>query len=135
MRTFFMALLGALGVLAGSALAQLASDMRLEDAGFVMRPAATAEQLALIKRVPPRRFVARVKNGKRYYVYADPELCKCVFVGDAVALEAYRDMRKRVPQPDTVAPSGVAPQAELVEDMDGDLSDLIDDNNILDWNF
>ncbi|MCW5689244.1 MAG: hypothetical protein KIT76_11925 [Pseudolabrys sp.] len=135
MRIFFMALLGALGVLAGSALAQLASDMRLEDAGFVMRPADTAEQLALIKRVPPRRFVARVKNGKRYYVYADPELCKCVFVGDAVALEAYRDMRKRLPQPDNVAPAGVAPQAELVEDMDGDLSDVIDDNNILDWDF
>ena len=135
MRIFFLALLGALGVLAGSALAQLASDMRLEDAGFVMRPADTAEQLALIKRVPPRRFVARVKNGKRYYVYADPELCKCVFVGDAVALEAYRDMRKRLPQPDNVAPAGVAPQAELVEDMDGDLSDVIDDNNILDWDF
>jgi hypothetical protein len=135
MRIFFLALLGVLGVLAGSALAQLASDMRLEDAGFVMRPADTAEQLALIKRVPPRRFVARVKNGKRYYVYADPELCKCVFVGDAVALEAYRDMRKRLPQPDNVAPAGVAPQAELVEDMDGDLSDVIDDNNILDWNF
>lgn len=135
MRTFVMALLGAFGVLAGSALAQLAPDMRLEDAGFVMRPADTAEQLALIKRVPPRRFVARVKNGKRYYVYADPELCNCVFVGDAVALEAYRDMRKRLPQPDTVAPAGVAPQAELVEDMDGDLSDMIDNNNILDWNF
>jgi len=135
MRIFFMALLGALGVLAGSALAQLASDMRIENAGFVMRPADTAEQLALIKRVPPRRFVARVKNGKRYYVYADPELCKCVFVGDAVALEAYRDMRKRLPQPDNVAPAGVAPQAELVEDMDGDLSDVIDDNNILDWDF
>jgi hypothetical protein len=135
MRIFFLALLGVLGVLAGSALAQLASDMRLEDAGFVMRPADTAEQLALIKRVPPRRFVARVKNGKRYYVYADPELCKCVFVGDAVALEAYRDMRKRLPQPDNVAPAGVAPQAELVEDMDGDLSDVIDDNNILDWDF
>ena len=135
MRIFFLALLGVLGVLAGSALAQLASDMRLEDAGFVMRPADTAEQLALIKRVPPRRFVARVKNGKRYYVYADPELCKCVFVGDAVALEAYRDMRKRLPQPDNVAPTGVAPQAELVEDMDGDLSDVIDDNNILDWDF
>ena len=135
MRSVFIALLSAFGLLAGSALAQLASDMRLEDAGFVMRPANTAEQLALIKRVPPRRFVARVKNGKRYYVYADPELCKCVFVGDAVALEAYRDMRKRLQQPDTVPGSGVAPQAELVEDMVGDLSILIDDGNILDYNF
>lgn len=135
MRNFSVVLLGAFGVLGGTALAQLASDMKLEDAGFVMRPANSAEQLTLIKKVPPRRFVARVKNGKRYYVYADPELCRCVFVGDAIALEAYRDMRKRLPQPDNVAASGVAPQAELVEDMDGDLSDMIDDNNILDWKF
>ena len=135
MRRFSVVLLGAFGVLGGTALAQLASDMKLEDAGFVMRPANSAEQLERIKRVPPRRFVARTKNGKRYYVYADPELCKCVFVGDGVALEAYRDMRKRLQQPDTVPGSGVAPQAELVEDMDGDLSNLIDDGNILDYSF
>jgi hypothetical protein len=135
MRTFSVVLLGAFGVLAGTALAQLASDMKLEDAGFVMRPANTAEQLERIKRVPPRRFVARIKNGKRYYIYADPELCKCVFVGDGIALEAYRDMRKRLPQPDNVVSRGVTPQAELVEDMDGTLSDLIDDGDILDYKF
>jgi hypothetical protein len=135
MRILTTAIVCALGALLGSAVAQLGPDMKLEDAGFVMRPANTAEQLAHIKRVPPRRFVARTKNGKRYYVYADPELCKCVFVGDGVALEAYRDMRKRLQQPDTVPGSGVAPQAELVEDMDGDLSNLIDDGNILDYSF
>ena len=135
MRILTMALLCAIGVTTGGALAQLAADMKLEDAGFVMRPAGTAKELDHIKRLPPRRFVARVKNGQRYYLYADPELCKCVFVGNAIALEAYRDMRKRLPQPDNMAPTGVVPQAELVDDMDGDLSDVIDDGNILDWKF
>ncbi|MBS0249183.1 MAG: hypothetical protein JSR61_21420 [Proteobacteria bacterium] len=135
MRFLTTVALCAFGALLGDVSAQLGPDMKLEDAGFVMRPANTAEQLALIKRVPPRRFVARVKNGKRYYVYADPALCKCVFVGDGVALEAYRDMRKRLQQPGAVPGSGVAPQAELVDDMDGDLAGIIDDDNILDWKF
>ncbi|MFA6267228.1 MAG: hypothetical protein WC670_16110 [Pseudolabrys sp.] len=135
MRIFKIVLFCAFGALAGGALAQIAADMKLEDAGFVMRRADTAEKLVHIKRVPPRRFVARTKNGKRYYLYADPELCQCVFVGNAVAFEAYRDMRKRLPQPDTVPGSGVTPQVDLVEDMDGDLSNMIDDGNILDWSF
>lgn len=135
MRIVTAAVLGVLGVCLGSAFAQLGPDMKLEDAGFIMRPANTAEQLAHIKRLPPRRFVARTKNGQRYYLYADPDLCKCVFLGNAVALEAYRDMRKRLQQPDVVAGSGVTPKAELIEDMDGDLSDIIDDDNILNYKF
>ncbi len=135
MRIVTAAVLGVFGVFLGSALAQVGPDMKLEDAGFIMRPANTAEQLAHIKRLPPRRFVARTKNGQRYYLYADPDLCKCVFLGNAVALEAYRDMRKRLQQPDVVPGSGVTPKAELIEDMDGDLSDIIDDDNILNYKF
>ncbi len=135
MRILTMALLGAIGVSTGGALAQLGPDMKLEDAGFVMRPANTAKELDHIKRLPARRFVARVKNGQRYYLYADAELCKCVFVGNAVAFEAYRDMRKRVPQPDRVPGAGINPTDVVATEMDGDLSDVIDDGNILDWKF
>jgi len=135
MRILTMALLGVIGMTAGGALAQLGPDMKLEDAGFVMRPASTAKELDHIKRLPARRFVARVKNGQRYYLYADAELCKCVFVGNAVAFEAYRDMRKRVPQPDRVPGAGIDPTDVVATEMDGDLSDVIDDGNILDWKF
>lgn len=58
-----------------------------------------------------------------------------MFVGDGVALEAYRDMRKRLQQPDTVPGSGVTPQTIMVEDMDSNLSDLIDNGDILDDKF
>lgn len=135
MRKLSIALLCVLGALTGAALAQLATDMKLEDAGFVMRKADSAEKLTHIKRVPPRQFVSRVKNGKTYYVYADPEVCQCVFVGDAVAYEAYRDMRKRLQQPDVVRGGGITQSDIVAIDMNRDVSDVIDDGNILDWKF
>lgn len=135
MRIMTVSLLCAFGAFAGGALAQLAADMKLEDAGFVMRPANTAKELEHIKKLPARRFVARTKDGQRYYLYADPELCKCVFVGNAIAFEAYRDMRKRVPQPDAVPGSGINPTDVVATEMDGDVSNLIDDGNILDLKF
>ena len=70
--------------------------MKLEDAGFVMRTAKSGNELEHIRKLPPRQFVSRIKNGQRYYVYAEPDLCKCVFLGNAIAFEAYRDMRKRL---------------------------------------
>ncbi len=140
MRLFTMTLACAIGAIAavapaGSAVAQLGPDMKLEDAGFVMRPAKTAAELDHIKRLPPRRFVSRVKNGQRYYLYADAELCKCVFVGNQAALQAYRDMRSGLPGVDNVPPSGVTPRADMIDDMNRDLSDMIVDGNILDYQF
>lgn len=135
MRIFTMVLTGALGISVAGALAQLASDMKLEDAGFVMRKADTAEKMLHIKRVPPRKFISRVKNGQTYYVYADPELCQCVFVGNAIAFEAYRDMRKRLQQPDNVPATGINSTEFVASEMDGDVSNVIDDGNILDWKF
>ena len=135
MRIFIMAVLCAIVGTAGGAFAQLAADMKLEDAGFVMRPANTAKEMEHIRRLPPRRFITRVKSGQRYYLYADPELCKCVFIGNAIAFEAYRDMRKRLQQPDVVPGAGVTPTDIVASEMDGDLSDVIDDGNILDWRF
>jgi hypothetical protein len=131
MRLARFAALCALGLVADIALAQLPTDMKLEDAGFVMRRADTTEKLGHAKRVPPRKFVARVKNGQRYYIYADPETCQCVFVGDEKAMQAFRDMRRRLAQPGIVPPSGEAPEAEMIEAIDSDVSD----GSILDWKF
>lgn len=54
------------GLVADVALAQLASDMHLEDAGFVMREARTAAAQKQAQAIPARRFIARTKNGKHY---------------------------------------------------------------------
>jgi hypothetical protein len=122
------------GSLGDPAAAQEGKDMHLEDAGFVMRTADTPEKLASARLLPPRKFVTRTKDGKRYYVYSDPELCKCVFVGNETAMQAFRDMRAKARLQMTLAP-GITPESEIIQDMDRDVSDQIDDGNILDYKF
>jgi len=61
-------------------------------AGFDKKVADTPERLAHLERLTPaRKLVAHRRDGKLYYVYADPEMCKCLYVGTAtqyrIALE------------------------------------------------
>ncbi len=119
------------------AASQEGTDMKLEDAGFKMRMADTAEKLTHARLIPPRKFVVRTKNGQRYYIYADPDFCKCVFVGDDYAMKTYRDMVSKPKDlaPTVVAPSGITPTMLIEEDMDADVSRQIGDGNILDWQY
>ncbi len=64
----------AFGLFGTAAIGQEAKDMDLETSGFVMRPALTPQQLERVKLLPPHKFIARAKNGQRYFLYADPDL-------------------------------------------------------------
>ena len=115
-----------------AAAAQEAKDMDLETSGFVMRPALTPQQLERVKLLPPHTFIARTKNGQSYFLYADPDLCKCVFVGNALAMANYQGLMSppymsSMPSPGTL-PSG----ASLYQEMDPGLSSAIPDGDILD---
>ena len=131
--------LGSTAALAFAMLASVASaqqeaiDMHLEDVGFVMR-AATDEQFERLKSsLRPRTFVARVVNGRRYYVYSDPNLCKCVFLGDEVAMQSYRNLLyaagSNAPNAAPATPSAPV----LTEEMDESLSGSIAPGDILDY--
>jgi hypothetical protein len=50
----------------------------LEDAGFKETPANTPERQALLTSLPARQIVARAYGT---YVYADPQVCNCLYVG------------------------------------------------------
>jgi Protein of unknown function (DUF3551) len=102
---------------------QEATDMHLEDVGFVMR-AAAPQQLERLRSLPPRKFVARSIGGRRYYLYADPDLCKCVFLGDEAAVQSYKDL---------VGQGRLAAGNMSIEDMDPDLSGSIGPGDILDY--
>ena len=108
------------------AAAQLAVDMRLENAGFKMRQANTPEKMARLRSILPHRFIPHLKNGVRYYVYADPDYCKCAFVGDQVAMNAYRDMQP-LPRVDTVGPGGVNIMSEMQNEMADESGTNFDD--------
>ena len=109
----------AVALVGTAAGAQEAKDIDLEDTGFVMRPALTPQQLERVKLLPPHKFIARTKNGRRYFLYADPDLCKCVFVGDALAMANYQGLVSppstpyisSMPSPGTLPPGASAPRA------------------------
>jgi hypothetical protein len=66
----------------------------LAAAGFLLRPADTAERRALLAQLPEHRFVQRVKGDKVHYVYADASVCKCLYVGSEAAYGQYQQNRE-----------------------------------------
>jgi hypothetical protein len=118
------------------AAGQEAADMHLEDAGFIARVADTPAQIARLRTVPARKFIRRTKAGRAYYMYVDPDTCKCVFLGSEQAMKTYRDMAAaRLQQPGNVLEAGVAPERQIIQDINGDAAELITDGDILDYAF
>jgi hypothetical protein len=62
----------------------------LAAAGFIVRPANTAGRQSMLKRLPPNRFVMRTKGDIVHYVYADPLVCGCLYVGTQQAYNQYK---------------------------------------------
>ena len=62
----------------------------LAAAGFVVRPANTPARLEMLRRLPPHRFVRREQGDQVNYVYADPSVCGCLYVGDQTAYNQYK---------------------------------------------
>jgi hypothetical protein len=62
----------------------------LSAAGFIVRPANTPERQAMLNRLPPHQFVQRVNGDVVHYVYADPLVCGCLYVGSQQAYNQYK---------------------------------------------
>lgn len=62
----------------------------LSAAGFIVRPANTPERKAMLARLPAHHFVQRVKGDEVHYVYADPLVCGCLYVGSQQAYSQYK---------------------------------------------
>lgn len=62
----------------------------LAAAGFIIRPANTPERKAMLSRLPPNRFVKREKGDTIHYIYADPLVCGCLYVGSQQAYGQYK---------------------------------------------
>ena len=88
-----VALLGAALLVAGCAnTGTTVSDKEdmLADAGFVPKKADSPARVATLKALPPHKFVQRATQGGTRYLYGDPTLCGCVYVGDQNAYDRYR---------------------------------------------
>jgi hypothetical protein len=82
------ALLGA--ACANPGPAAVDKDDMLVNAGFVPKRVNTATRMAMLKGLPPHQIVARTTNSKTRYLYADPIVCGCIYVGDQGAYDRYR---------------------------------------------
>jgi hypothetical protein len=62
----------------------------LAAAGFIVRPANTPERQVMLHRLPPHQFVQRINGNNVHYVYADPLVCGCLYVGTQQAYNQYK---------------------------------------------
>ncbi len=62
----------------------------LAAAGFTVRPANTPEREAVLDTLPPGRLAWFQHGDTINYVYADPLVCKCLYVGTQDAYETWR---------------------------------------------
>lgn len=80
------------------------TESLLTQAGFRQVPADTPQKLAHLRTLPDHRLIARSNQGKAYYVYADAENCKCLYIGSPQQYQAYRQLvqDKRAEQAEAV---------------------------------
>ena len=62
----------------------------LAAAGFVRKLADTPQRQAMLARLPPNQFLIRQNGDVIHYVYADPILCGCLYVGTQQAYDQFR---------------------------------------------
>jgi hypothetical protein len=63
---------------------------KLSAAGFTVKPANTPERQAMLHKLPPNKFVQRANGDNVHYVYADPVVCNCLYVGSEQAFNQYK---------------------------------------------
>ena len=99
-RNSFVALLGVALLASGCTNPQQRVQNKedlLAAAGFIARPANTPERQAMLRRLPPDRFVRRARGNQFVYLFADPLVCNCLYIGDEAAYGRYRqEMQKRL---------------------------------------
>jgi len=62
----------------------------LAAAGFTVQLANTAQRAASLRALPANKFIPQAKDGGLRYVYADPVVCNCLYVGSETAFNAYK---------------------------------------------
>ena len=61
----------------------------LSASGFKATPPKTPAQMASFRSLPAHKLTRVVHKGKTVWVYPDPTVCKCLYIGDQNAHDAY----------------------------------------------
>ena len=77
----------------------------LSSAGFRVQVANDEAGRKALHALPPHRFVIHRTGNAVRYLYAEPNHCVCIFIGNEEAYLNYKDiLAKPIDQPDNVAP-------------------------------
>jgi hypothetical protein len=68
------------------------TEQLLAAAGFEMRPADNPERQGDLAAMPPFKIVARNRDQGVTYTYADPDRCRCLYVGGPKEYTAYQHL-------------------------------------------
>jgi hypothetical protein len=68
------------------------TEQVLAAAGFRAKPADTPAKLENLKTMPPRKLVSHVEDGHFVYSYADPDNCRCLYVGGETEYSAFQKL-------------------------------------------
>lgn len=69
------------------------TEQMLSTAGFRVMAADTPEAIAQLQSLPPGQVAPRTSNGLTSYVYADPDVCQCLYVGTETEYREYERLR------------------------------------------
>ena len=67
----------------------------LLDAGFVRNQVDTPEKMERVRAEVQRKVISVEEDGQTYYIYADADFCRCLYVGDETAFNRFEDMMYR----------------------------------------
>jgi hypothetical protein len=67
----------------------------LLDAGFVRNLADSPEKLERMRSEVQRKVIPVQEEGQTYYLYADADICQCLYVGTESAFHRFEDLMYR----------------------------------------
>ena len=73
--------------------AWLISLVGVAAAGFHLEPADTPQKLADLQTLPARQVLPQTRDDKTAYVYRDPSVCHCLYVGGESEYQQYQKLR------------------------------------------
>ena len=96
---------------------------RLVAAGFKAVPADTPAKQTQLAAMPKLLFTTKTtKTGKQRWLLADPDRCRCLYVGDAAAYERYGDLELAQEERESDAADKRADALAGVNDLEPEIS-------------
>ncbi len=96
MRTASLAALSIVVALASAGCTRQIVEQRedmLSAAGFRIKTANTPERRRSLQALPPHQLVREEMNGREVWVYADPLVCNCLYVGTPEDYQRYQRIK------------------------------------------